>query len=182
MDKYVRGKVLGKGSFGVCSIVTRKSDGKNFVVKEIDVSRMPRAERETAELEAKASNQVDVAISMGVQSMKQAKNVMLKLKLVCRLRKKEANTQGNSITCACIMMQLLMALNHPNIVRCVECFTANSKLCIVMDYCSEVALKAKQQPMYVRWDERGAMNEFQLTTLTTCCKTILGSKQDALNP
>ncbi|KAF5839493.1 kinase-like domain-containing protein [Dunaliella salina] len=85
MDKYVRGKVLGKGSFGVCSIVTRKSDGKSFVVKEIDVSRMPKAERETAELEAK----------------------------------------------------LLMALNHPNIVRCVECFVANSKLCIVMDYCSE---------------------------------------------
>lgn len=33
--------------------------------------------------------------------------------------------------------QLLMALNHPNIVRCVECFTFNNKLCIVMDYCSE---------------------------------------------
>lgn len=30
-----------------------------------------------------------------------------------------------------------MALNHPNIVRCVECFTSNNKLCIVMDYCSE---------------------------------------------
>jgi hypothetical protein len=56
MDKYVRGKVLGKGSFGVCSIVSRKSDGKNFVVKEIDVSRMPKAERETAELEAKVGN------------------------------------------------------------------------------------------------------------------------------
>jgi len=35
------------------------------------------------------------------------------------------------------MLQLLMALNHPNIVRCVECFIANSKLCIVMDWCSE---------------------------------------------
>ncbi len=33
--------------------------------------------------------------------------------------------------------QLLMALKHPNIVRCIECFTAQSKLCIVMDWCSE---------------------------------------------
>lgn len=55
MDKYVKGKILGKGSFGVCSIVSRKSDGKQFVVKEIDISRMPKAERETAELEAKVS-------------------------------------------------------------------------------------------------------------------------------
>jgi NIMA (never in mitosis gene a)-related kinase len=35
-----------------------------------------------------------------------------------------------------------MALNHPNIVRCTECFTHTSApgrqtLCIVMDYCSE---------------------------------------------
>ncbi len=55
MDKYVRGKILGKGSFGVCSLVTRKSDGKSFVIKEIDVSRMPKAERDTAELEAKVT-------------------------------------------------------------------------------------------------------------------------------
>ena len=30
-----------------------------------------------------------------------------------------------------------MALKHPNIVRCVECFTHANKLCIVMDFCSE---------------------------------------------
>ena len=30
-----------------------------------------------------------------------------------------------------------MALKHPNIVRCLECFTHANKLCIVMDYCSE---------------------------------------------
>lgn len=34
-------------------------------------------------------------------------------------------------------LQVLKALNHPNIVRCVECFTHQSKLCIVMDWCSE---------------------------------------------
>ncbi|KAJ9525273.1 hypothetical protein QJQ45_020808 [Haematococcus lacustris] len=84
-DKYIRGKVLGKGSFGSAVLVESKVDGKKYVIKEIDISRMPKAERESAEQEAK----------------------------------------------------LLMALNHPNIVRCTECFTHQSKLCIVMDWCSE---------------------------------------------
>jgi serine/threonine protein kinase len=35
------------------------------------------------------------------------------------------------------VLQLLLALKHPNIVRCKECFTSGSKLCIVMDWCSE---------------------------------------------
>lgn len=52
-DKYIRGKVLGKGSFGSAILVTSKADGKQHVIKEIDISRMPRAERESAELEAK---------------------------------------------------------------------------------------------------------------------------------
>lgn len=85
MDKFVRGKVLGKGSFGSAILVTNKVDGKNYVIKEVDMSRMPKAERDAAEQEAK----------------------------------------------------LLMALNHPNIVRCLECFTHMNKLCIVMDWCSE---------------------------------------------
>ena len=36
-------------------------------------------------------------------------------------------------------LQLLMALKHPNIVRCHECFTHLNKLCIVMEWCSEGA-------------------------------------------
>jgi serine/threonine protein kinase len=38
---------------------------------------------------------------------------------------------------SCVGLQLLLALKHPNIVRCKECFTSGSKLCIVMDWCSE---------------------------------------------
>lgn len=53
MDKYVRGKVLGKGSFGCAILVTSKVDGKNYVIKEVDISRMPKTEREAAEQEAK---------------------------------------------------------------------------------------------------------------------------------
>lgn len=55
-DKYIRGKLLGKGSFGSAILVTSKVDGKQHVIKEIDVSRMPRAERESAELEAKVGS------------------------------------------------------------------------------------------------------------------------------
>ncbi len=54
MDAYIKGKVLGKGSFGTASLCTSKKDGKNYVIKEVDVSRMPKAERDGAELEAKA--------------------------------------------------------------------------------------------------------------------------------
>ncbi len=53
MDKFVRGKVLGKGSFGSAILVTNKVDGKNYVIKEVDMSRMPKAERDAAEQEAK---------------------------------------------------------------------------------------------------------------------------------
>lgn len=52
-DKYIRGKVLGKGSFGQAVLVTNKSDGRNYVIKEIDISRMPKVEREASEQEAK---------------------------------------------------------------------------------------------------------------------------------
>lgn len=49
----MRGKVLGKGSFGSAILVTNKKDGKNYVIKEIDISRMPAAEREASRQEAK---------------------------------------------------------------------------------------------------------------------------------
>ena len=45
--------MLGKGSFGAAYLVTCKADGQKYVLKEIDVSRMQRAEREAAEQEAK---------------------------------------------------------------------------------------------------------------------------------
>ncbi len=50
---FARGKVLGKGSFGQAVLVTHKASGKQCVIKEIDISRMPKAERDAAEQEAK---------------------------------------------------------------------------------------------------------------------------------
>lgn len=53
MDKYKKGPVLGRGSFGQAIKVTNIHDGKTYVIKEIDVSRMPRQEPEAAQLEAR---------------------------------------------------------------------------------------------------------------------------------
>ncbi len=52
MENYTRGKVLGKGSFGSAILCTKKSDGKQVVIKEIDISRMPPAERVSSKQEA----------------------------------------------------------------------------------------------------------------------------------
>lgn len=53
MENYSKGKLLGKGSFGSAWLCTSTLDAKNYVIKEVDISRMPRAEREAAEQEAK---------------------------------------------------------------------------------------------------------------------------------
>lgn len=136
-DKYVRGKVLGKGSFGQAVLVTRKSDGKNFVIKEIDISRMPKVERDAAEQEAK----VRIKPPAQAQSfcIKNCTSIDQDLLVMRRARCVSASkVQGVLVTLAsALCLQLLMALNHPNIVRCLECFTHQSKLCIVMDWCSE---------------------------------------------
>jgi NIMA (never in mitosis gene a)-related kinase 1/4/5 len=42
----------------------------------------------------------------------------------------------------CVLVQLLKALKHPNIVSYRESFLTGSSLCIVMDYCSEGDLHA----------------------------------------
>jgi NIMA (never in mitosis gene a)-related kinase len=53
MDNFTKVKILGKGSFGQAWLVTRKQDSKQFVIKEIDISRMPPSEKEAAQQEAK---------------------------------------------------------------------------------------------------------------------------------
>jgi len=53
LARFERQKELGRGSFGCAILVTRKKDGEKFVIKEIDVSRMQRQERDSAHLEAK---------------------------------------------------------------------------------------------------------------------------------
>jgi serine/threonine protein kinase len=54
MERYRRVKVLGKGSFGTATLVTRAGNpAEKYVVKEVDISKMPKDEREAALQEAK---------------------------------------------------------------------------------------------------------------------------------
>ncbi|XP_071846816.1 serine/threonine-protein kinase Nek1-like isoform X3 [Apostichopus japonicus] len=51
MDRYIRKKKIGEGSFGTALLVQSKADGKNYVIKEINISKMKRKEKEEAKKE-----------------------------------------------------------------------------------------------------------------------------------
>ena len=40
MDRYVRVKKIGEGSFGKALLVKKKTDGKQYVIKEISISKV----------------------------------------------------------------------------------------------------------------------------------------------
>lgn len=40
MERYERLKKIGEGSFGKALLVKRKADGKQFVIKEINISKV----------------------------------------------------------------------------------------------------------------------------------------------
>ena len=44
MEGYVRLRTVGEGSFGKAVLVRRKTDGKQFVIKEIRVSKVRAAD------------------------------------------------------------------------------------------------------------------------------------------
>jgi NIMA (never in mitosis gene a)-related kinase 1/4/5 len=52
MNNYQRGRLLGKGSFGSAFLVTERSSGKQYVLKEISLARMPPQEQNAAKQEA----------------------------------------------------------------------------------------------------------------------------------
>ncbi len=45
MDAYVRIRKIGEGSFGKALLVKRKADGKQYVVKEINISKVKIKQR-----------------------------------------------------------------------------------------------------------------------------------------
>ncbi|KAJ8377142.1 hypothetical protein SKAU_G00077220 [Synaphobranchus kaupii] len=51
MDKYSRINKIGEGSFGKAILVKSKEDGKQYVIKEIGISRMSNKEREESRKE-----------------------------------------------------------------------------------------------------------------------------------
>ncbi|KAB1270383.1 Serine/threonine-protein kinase Nek1 [Camelus dromedarius] len=46
MERYVRGQKFGEGSFGKAILVKSTEDGRQYVINEINISRMPNKERE----------------------------------------------------------------------------------------------------------------------------------------
>lgn len=44
MDKYERVTKIGEGSFGKAILVKSKDDGKQYVIKEIGISRVSQSE------------------------------------------------------------------------------------------------------------------------------------------
>ena len=55
-DKYVRGKLLGAGSYGTATLFTTR-DGKKVVIKEIDLSKLSPTDVKAAEGEVKVREQ-----------------------------------------------------------------------------------------------------------------------------
>ncbi|XP_033631629.1 serine/threonine-protein kinase Nek1-like isoform X3 [Asterias rubens] len=51
MDKYTKKKKIGEGSFGKALLVVSKTDGKEYVIKEINISKMKRKEKEESKKE-----------------------------------------------------------------------------------------------------------------------------------
>ncbi len=53
MDKYTRIKLLGEGSFGRAYLVKVNATNEQAVIKEIDLGKVPEAEKKEALKEAK---------------------------------------------------------------------------------------------------------------------------------
>lgn len=51
MDKYIKVRKIGEGSFGKAILVKAKEDGQQYVIKEINISRMSNKEREESRRE-----------------------------------------------------------------------------------------------------------------------------------
>nr|XP_054755048.1 serine/threonine-protein kinase Nek1-like isoform X3 [Lytechinus pictus] len=51
MENYIKRKQIGEGSFGKALLVKSKADGKEYVIKEINISKMKRKEREESKKE-----------------------------------------------------------------------------------------------------------------------------------
>ena len=59
MEKYQKIRVLGKGSFGCAILASNKAEGgKKYVIKELDVTNISKAERQAAQQEAQVLAQM----------------------------------------------------------------------------------------------------------------------------
>ncbi|EDO28048.1 predicted protein [Nematostella vectensis] len=60
MERYVRVKKIGEGSFGKALLVKKRNDGKHYVIKEINICRMKPREREESRKEVRLGDRPSV--------------------------------------------------------------------------------------------------------------------------
>ncbi|KAJ1634819.1 NIMA-related kinase 1, partial [Pavlovales sp. CCMP2436] len=53
MDRYRKERVIGKGAFGSALLVSDRFSAKQYVIKQVDVSKMGQKERDDAKKEVK---------------------------------------------------------------------------------------------------------------------------------
>ena len=58
MDRYVKIKKIGEGSFGQALLVKGKKDGRQYVIKEIGIAKMDKRGKEEARKEVKVLSQM----------------------------------------------------------------------------------------------------------------------------
>ena len=58
MDQYTRIRKIGEGSYGRALLVKGRQDGRQYVIKVINLSKMDKREREEARREVKVLSQM----------------------------------------------------------------------------------------------------------------------------
>ena len=58
MNEYIRVRKIGEGSFGQALLVKGKKDGRNYVIKEIKISKMDKRGKEEARKEVRVLSQM----------------------------------------------------------------------------------------------------------------------------
>ena len=53
MNRFTINKKLGRGGFSIAQLVTRRNDGKQFVVKQVDVDGMSEEQKRGSHNEVK---------------------------------------------------------------------------------------------------------------------------------
>ncbi|KAK7198520.1 protein kinase [Novymonas esmeraldas] len=53
MDKYTKVKTIGKGNMGTCTLARNNEDGKYYVIKQVDLTRMSKKDRQQSLNEAR---------------------------------------------------------------------------------------------------------------------------------
>ena len=118
-------RLVGKGSFGSVYLVSRRRDGAQFVLKNMQINNLPDKEIEVRSRDrGRKQWELGKATDSGLSHPNDACALLLLL-----LRVASAQSYQNEVA-------LLTALEHPGIVSHIESFIDGDRqhMCIVMGY------------------------------------------------